>query len=1247
MSQKSKTTKRAALRRQIAMYDPHRLWALINAAASSPTTRERWQTFGYLANAALKSERSGHKAPRHSHLPSLAEMVTIESPQIRFTEDFTPNDPRQRVLVRLGDDVLRLFPGQVERPVADVDRALLVADATDDVLIERKGFGIRHILDVGLRYVDQAIRVLEPSWTDGAKRDDTYVSAAEFTTATLLVESGTPESIPCSEEHRRALEWATCTTAELPYRFDHSNSAFGRYFRVQRDEIGQQLVWLPLAFLPEAIGFAVAALAAEADRLSPNALQRFDQLSAARVRRALWRFTPTVLGPPDLDDGPASSPMNVVQWVARTGSAHVVTVQVESALSGCRLPSKPAALASANSPASTASPVRIPLPVGGISFEPDTEIVPMMVVSNSGHVAVPFADFAAISFDDLRWIAPSATDDTDLFLFCRDMISAGSSVLPIMAFEGIDRWEWWSSNGKSLSRSGATPSFMTIAPHHGNAEWDLTAGRSDLEIALATLGMFALRDADAVESERSGPVSVYRYEELPPRQRNPLGVFDGMHHRPDLQGWSIHIGAVPVAVQITDVTWCPTAFPILHDLAGSLAFGLRQIAEEWDLAHETSNIVGYLFELTPADDTEYPDEAAIWLKDAAVVSGPSGTLCHANLIVRAKPLVEMAVDDIQAAHRVVASAIGSIVRSAGLGEVNVNSVVQAWAREKPTLVANMIPTPTSRPNLSSPIKLHEGPKSAADRTISQQIHQANVEPGEYRGDSARNLENDVIAPTALRLLNDRLRSYNMEDLVHYGAVQLERCVARQSEDPRQLSDAAKHLNVEWDPFERHSELSAEYLTLRRCIETAIEACLRLGPQGSGVIDKVAWIEILAASQSYLESTTRSEQLNHQMNPTSLEVSEMYEMSVRPDKSGTASSAAAGSGKVYDLDWNALVHARAAEDLTPPSADPKAPSQPFDPLVDVRLDAAMLAEYGASGSDVLAVLFALASWPLLEADSDVATTQRCTVIEHLIESTVFGGEDDGHERIGSAVELLTSTSTALRESSWRPWQARSRQRRLLVQPLIDIGGENIIVAPQFCLSSLSVYRRYFDQGQLPWSQPTPPKAVDTALASIRQSRNVALEKHVSQVMRGNGWSVIENVKENKPRRLNVPSLSTEIDAVAGRSGSPTIWLLEVKDPAETFVTADTRRMLDSFYVDAKKKAYATQLQRKFDDLAPHAPSVAAALGLDARPDNDPYVVKPLFVTRTPVAAAYIGGPFGFVPIKELANFVDDGDMGTTA
>jgi hypothetical protein len=85
-----------------------------------------------------------------------------------------------------------------------------------------------------------------------------------------------------------------------------------------------------------------------------------------------------------------------------------------------------------------------------------------------------------------------------------------------------------------------------------------------------------------------------------------------------------------------------------------------------------------------------------------------------------------------------------------------------------------------------------------------------------------------------------------------------------------------------------------------------------------------------------------------------------------------------------------------------------------------------------------------------------------------------------------------------------------------------------------------------------------------------------------------------------------------------------WLVEIKDPADTFVTPEIRRHLDAFYVDHRKKhAYLTQLQRKLAHLAPHAAQVAVALGLPPLPAEAGHTVRPLFVTRHPVHAAFVG------------------------
>jgi hypothetical protein len=55
------------------------------------------------------------------------------------------------VFARTGRALVRLFPGSVERPVADVARWALVAEAVDSVLIPRLGFGVNHYVELALR----------------------------------------------------------------------------------------------------------------------------------------------------------------------------------------------------------------------------------------------------------------------------------------------------------------------------------------------------------------------------------------------------------------------------------------------------------------------------------------------------------------------------------------------------------------------------------------------------------------------------------------------------------------------------------------------------------------------------------------------------------------------------------------------------------------------------------------------------------------------------------------------------------------------------------------------------------------------------------------------------------------------------------------------------------------------------------------------------------------------------------------
>ena len=504
---------RVDLRRRLATRDPEHLWSLLAAAGAAPGVRHRWASVGHLLHAALETGAEGtRRFPAHE-LEGLLTACRRDEPRLRTLEDFVPADPRDVALVRFGDGLVRLFPGSVERPVADVDRALLVADAVDDVLLERLGFGVRHLLEVALRYMDEAIRVTAPSWPAGELPDDGPVTLteSEVAAATALVKRGTPGWLTATPELGRALEWATCDATAFPYVPDHPQSPFGRFLRVRRMGVDGRADWLPLAFLPEVTGHGVTELAMVASSAAAN--RRFAQLAAAQVRQALWRFSTLVLGPDDEPEGPAVTPRNAVQWVAMLGPGRALLVQVVARLQLDALPfdGLPAALVVANAAqAAPGAAIRVPMAGRTLVLEPGTEVVPLLVVASSGHVVAPSGPgMIGMSLDDLRWAAKSSDADSDLFMFCRDM--ARPDLPSFFGWETINVWEWWRSNSKIFIAGGQDPDFISIAPHHGDAEWRRAVELAPLEQALATLDLPPLRDVDGIDHALSGPPTVLRW----------------------------------------------------------------------------------------------------------------------------------------------------------------------------------------------------------------------------------------------------------------------------------------------------------------------------------------------------------------------------------------------------------------------------------------------------------------------------------------------------------------------------------------------------------------------------------------------------------------------------------------------------------------------------------------------------------------------------------------------------------------
>lgn len=619
----------------------------------------------------------------------------------------------------------------------------------------------------------------------------------------------------------------------------------------------------------------------------------------------------------------------------------------------------------------------------------------------------------------------------------------------------------------------------------------------------------------------------------------------------------------------------------------------------------------------------------------------SGHVVEATLLVSTQAFAETADADIRAAQALMGESVSDIARHGGLAEDPAESIRQAWAKSKPTFALSIRTARTARPELPSPLGLDAAFSSEAYRDIAKRVRSVGVAAKVYAGDEAKALDRDVLAPAALGLLTERLARHNAEELISIGMIEAERAAADRERDARNLEQSSR-LVLEWDPVARMAEAQSDHLVLRRCIEILVELALRDQPGGQTPVDRVAWMELLAAARAYLEATSRSESVHHQVRPTAIKISDLYEIEAVDPPAGTAVPTAAGQGRVYNLNVQAFREARASHDVsTGTTAEkghhfPNSANAPRTHLPDIPADVDEAAEqaFGVSASDIITVLFALAKWPLSVTDDDAVITDIDTVVQTLCGLLTFSSEPDGESRIRSAVSLLTSRPDDLMSADWRPWHARSRQRRLLVQPVAALRDDFAVIAPHFCLISASVYLNYLTQGLLPWSSPPPPPALDRALMDLRDTRNRQLEADVADALRGEGYACVVRIRETDPQRLGVPSLSGEIDAVAGRPGSRIIWLLEVKDPADVYVVPEIRRHLDRFYTTrGKHKAYADQLDAKLKDLTPHTSAIAAMLGITST-KNLAYEIRPIFVTRRPVPAAFTGGPFSFATLQDL-------------
>lgn len=1224
------------LARSMSSFNADELWCLLFAAASSPSARHRSVSVGSALAAALRARSMAHTT-LPTPLPSVQEVVdqAAEASGIDgVQEDFIPKDPSESLFVRVGDDLRHVVPGATERPLADLSRALRLAEALDPFLMRKHGFGLENVIRVAYNWAHTATNGLSSSFKPAPNlelRDEIVLPVEEVEAAKALISRDPLTTFELKEGDAEALEWMTRSSDNANFDPSSPNSPFGWCLRYRTPGLPDR--WLPPAYVPEIVGAAVSELVGTVNR-NPEARRALRISSLNAVRKALWRFSKSLYEGAPKRAGNFALTGQEIQWIlpVNTNTAIAVSmVQVEDFLPQSR------SFASdrlAKKVSCSDEPVVVALVGGGeLTLPADTEIVPLVIFAAAGHLAVPQRKGSAtLALEDLTWIAETAKDEDDLYLFARDL--SDPSFPENFGWEAINYWEPWRANGKSFFAGGITPSFFYFEAHAGDAEWERAYELSSLEEALHATGLPPLRDTQVAELTARGVATIAIQQQY--GRYDPL---TGLHQASPVVGWSLALTNPPVAITRSILSWSPPEhYEFLFDFCGGLVFAFDAIRERWEQAHSHSEAAGYrlVLQAIKSDSRVDPDQSIIEFSplDEVRTTGER----NFRWAIDAERFVELADGDPRAANRVTADAFVGLLGSLNLQSDVITDLREDWLSNKPFLILETARSRTTLHHLAAAWSLDPADESATIAASARKLAASDIEPGTYRGHDANRLVQQHLAPLALAALTERIRAHDKQEILETGLEQLNRVMydgTRQRED---LSRVAAHLPVTWDPQERMAEAMGDTLMLRQCNEIIVEASLRsTGADGPPLpITSRRWSGLLAAANAYRTMTTISERLHHKVAPFTIEITHAYEIKFEQDEQPAPGS--------WVLDVQAMDKASAGVSLNPGKS-----SVTESPVSMVELNQAMLETEGASVEDIFHVLTALVRWDSFAQGSSVGTGSETEVIDWICTEAndATGARRDRYSR---ALKLLVSTTEELQKSDWEPWQTRTRRHRLLVQPIVRSDAGSLLVAPQYLMTSLSVYNNHLSQGVLPWTDGIPPE-VGKALERIRDLRNKHFERTLEKELKSLGFRTIARVKAGDHRRLGVPTLTTEIDLVAAKPGENTIWLIEAKDPASVHAVAETARQLRTFFRDSTnsrgktKPSYSTQLGRKEAELEPFIDQIAVKLGLEPSMDGSAYCLSTVFVTRRVAPAGFVNEKFPVLTLEEyLRPWLSSGDHG---
>lgn len=1150
------------------------LLAVLTAAVDAPACAAWYRHLLLLWTRIVKCPARAGVQARAADVPALLQAAVRAAPELPVLGHRPPCDPRQEVRFPIAGSRLRVHPGDLEHPPLFLRCLVSAADVLDPLVHQRYGFNFSDVMELALRHSDATVRLLAPAWPPPAATGqdpdpgcealtDAEVDAARAVLASDLTTTAAGCRAP--DRAAAALQWLTADASDLLAHGGPDECLPGRVLQVTAH--GRRIP-VPAAVVLSALGAAVGEVIGQ---MAPD----------GRTLQELQRRTVERLG--DLLNLPAWPDQPPSPWLV---DGPRMSIAVVSSLG----PGLSTAVEQARETLGSAEPDRARVVVYG-----GPGILGREVITDTAYVHV----------EELAEILTGLEGDhTALACFLLEL-TEHPSVTGIAYLDLLDAWQMWRDRHGSLLPPGPDRDDIAFIPTYpAEPTWDRAAAWEAIDTVLSAAGM--------------PPALGWRAARL--LEAGQADLFDS--------GIAVMASADPPLVILARDPGPGAQGPDIDTLVG-IADGLRitltshpNLAEHFRLPGDvplTLLLTPGTAQIPPRDPQTSPDPDVTGIAFAVDAE-------HAAIALDLGPgLLECFAGDGHDGHPFLGRVLHHLVarlrtERGGRPGVDLGGFMAAWETADPVGTLNAVET--WDPALAVRDTLPRGPylRTRVLRTVAAEVRARGIPTGSYH--------NRAALPVCAQLLDvlesvlaNHVRSYPPELAIEVARRLNAAQAARILHDRRVGASLAGPWAGNW----QQEAMDPDRIAVTYALQILLETALAGPPAGDRPLDVLAVAELVDLTELMAITGITSVAAGRTLHGLTVDIDASglfsVEDRVRQDETRQLGHLGLNIG-AYQHALRAL-HVARQERSTPNLVDPAALFESdartphrFTGLQAPRgsgltkADRLLKDQWGCGFDAIAAVLGTAVDWP---ADPDGLA--RVTADDLVAAAEQWSGLPA--TEIHAALRTLILTPGQLTDAREHFYTEVERRHRLVLRPLIDLGGQ-LIVMPWLVAAAQRVHGAYAADARLP--HPEVPDNVRQAMSVYRQQLEKQLERDLHDVAHALGLPHCFQFLKEAATAAGIPELEGEVDLLVADPATSRLWVCEAKMPHRAFSPHTLLQHLQRF--TDRGKGYTDKLLAKTRTIQQHADAAARACGVT---EPRRWKAIPLFVTRAVEPAAFTTAP----------------------